>query len=92
MPTTEKRALCRLPNAAYRRPSARILIVDNHDDFGRRARRNKFELRFARAQAYPSRQITMFVLIPAFFPSIRILHPLLCHRFDARTRAGSQMR
>jgi hypothetical protein len=23
-----------------------------------------------------------------FFPSIRILHPLPCHRFDARTRKG----
>ena len=24
-----------------------------------------------------------------FFPSIRILHPLPCHRFDARTRSTS---
>ena len=27
-----------------------------------------------------------------FFPSIRILHPLLCHRFDARTRGKSPVR
>ena len=27
-----------------------------------------------------------------FFPSIRILHPLPCHRFDARTRGRSPVR
>ena len=27
-----------------------------------------------------------------FFPSIRILHPLPCHRFDARTRGTSPVR
>ena len=27
-----------------------------------------------------------------FFPSIRILHPLPCHRFDARTRGKSPVR
>jgi RNA-directed DNA polymerase len=27
-----------------------------------------------------------------FFPSIRILHPLSCHRFDARTRGTSPVR
>jgi hypothetical protein len=26
-------------------------------------------------------------LVDRFFPPIRILHPLPCHRFDARTRA-----
>ena len=27
-----------------------------------------------------------------FFPSIRILHPLPCHRFDARTQGTSPVR
>jgi RNA-directed DNA polymerase len=31
-------------------------------------------------------------LTDRFFPSIRILHPLPCHRFDARTRGRSSVR
>jgi RNA-directed DNA polymerase len=31
-------------------------------------------------------------LTDRFFPSIRILHPLPCHRFDARTRGRSPVR
>jgi RNA-directed DNA polymerase len=31
-------------------------------------------------------------LIDRFFPPIRRLHPLPCHRFDARTRGGSPVR
>ncbi len=31
-------------------------------------------------------------LVDRFFPPIRILHPLPCHRFDARTRGRSPVR
>ncbi len=31
-------------------------------------------------------------LVDLFFPPIRILHPLPCHRFDARTRGRSPVR
>ncbi len=31
-------------------------------------------------------------LVSRFFPPIRILHPLPCHRFDARTRGRSPVR
>ncbi len=31
-------------------------------------------------------------IIGRFFPPIRILHPLPCHRFDARTRGRSPVR
>ncbi len=31
-------------------------------------------------------------LVDLFFPPIRILHPMPCHRFDARTRGRSPVR
>lgn len=31
-------------------------------------------------------------LVDRFFPPIRVLHPLPCHRFDARTRGRSPVR
>jgi hypothetical protein len=31
-------------------------------------------------------------LVDRFFPPIKVLHPLPCHRFDARTRGRSPMR
>jgi hypothetical protein len=81
MPTTEKRALCRLPSTASRRPSARILIVDNHDDFGGRARRNKFELRFplGAGLSITSDNDDRAASGLAFSPSIRILLYTHCY-------------
>jgi len=39
-----QRSLSRLFSIRERKPSARILVLDNHDDFGGHAKRNEFEL------------------------------------------------
>jgi hypothetical protein len=54
-------------------------------DLWRRALRRRSQRAFVNWEKFSR-------LVDRFFPPIRILHPLPCHRFDARTRGRSPVR